>query len=42
MFGGNYASVAKLIKKMYENDVGEINRANASVLSECIGMRDRT
>ena len=42
MFGGNYASVAKLINKMYENDVDEIDRAHASVLSECIEMRDRT
>ena len=42
MFGGNYASVAKLIKKMYENDVNEIDRTHASVLSECIEMRDRT
>ena len=42
MFGGNYASVAKLIKKMYENDVDEIDRTHASVLSECIEMRDRT
>ena len=36
MFGGNYAFVVKLIKKMYANDV------EASVLSECIEMRDRT
>ena len=27
---------------MYENDVGEIDRVHASVLSECIEMRDRT
>ena len=41
MFGGN-ASVVKLIKKMDDNDVNEIDRAHASVLSECIEMRDRT
>ena len=38
MFGGN-ASVVTLIKKIYENDVDEIDRAHASVLSECIEMR---
>ena len=42
MFGGNYASVVKLIKNMYENDVDEIDRVHASVLSECIEMRYKT
>ena len=42
MFSGNYASVVKLITKMNVNDVDDINRANASVLRECIEMRDRT
>ena len=34
--------VVKLVKKMYATDVDEIDRAHASVLSECIDMRDRT
>ena len=41
-YSGNYASVATLIKKMYENDVDEIDKAHTSVLLECIEIRDRT
>ena len=39
MFGSNYASVANLIKKMYENDVDEVDRAHASVLSMAEWLR---
>ena len=42
MFGGNYAFGVKLIEKMYENDIDEIDRAHASVLFECIEKRDST
>ena len=39
---GNYASVVNWITKLYENDVEDIDGIHASVVLECIEMRDRT
>ena len=42
MYNSAYRHIANCIRKMYDNNVNSIDAIHASVLLECIHMRDNT